>query len=69
MERLLTRLGLAIRLENPIDADRIIMTIRNDKKVCGGAAQFVLLEGIGRPVVRGDIPESLVRETFQTLLP
>jgi len=52
-------------LEKPIDPDRILFVMRNDKKIRGGAAQFVLLEGIGRPVVRGDISESAIRDVLQ----
>jgi len=34
-----------------------------DKKTVGGVHRFVLLEGIGRPVVRSDVPDELVRST------
>ena len=67
VERLLIRFGLPTRLENPIDLDRILAAMRNDKKARSGAAQFILLEGVGRPVVRGDIPETAIRETLQSL--
>lgn len=65
VERLLIRFGLPTRLEEPIDPDRILAVMRNDKKARGGSPQFVLLEGIGRPVVRGDIPETAIREALQ----
>lgn len=65
VERLLIRFSLPTRLENPIDPDRILAAMRNDKKVRSGSPQFVLLEGIGRPVVRGDIPETAIREAIQ----
>jgi 3-dehydroquinate synthase len=35
-----------------------------DKKVAGGKLRFVLLKSIGRAVVSGDAPESLLRETL-----
>ncbi len=69
VEALLTRFGLPTRLTDPIDTDRIMATIRNDKKIRGGATHFVLLEAVGRPVVRDDVPEHLIRETYESLLP
>lgn len=65
VERLLIRFSLPTRLENPIDADRILAAMRNDKKARGGSPQFVLLEGIGRPVVRGDITETAIQDALQ----
>jgi len=35
--------------------------------VVQGKLQFVLLEGIGRPVVQGDVPEDLVRRVLREL--
>ena len=52
-------------LVESIDPDRILAAMRNDKKTRGGSPQFVLLEGIGRPVVRGDIPETAIRDVLQ----
>ena len=66
---ILTRFGLPTRLTDPIDTDRISATIRNDKKMRAGTAQFVLLEGVGRAVIRDDIPEHLIREAYESLLP
>ena len=34
--------------------------MRRDKKVEGGALRFVLLEAIGRAVVRGDVADASV---------
>ena len=36
-----------------------------DKKVEGGKMRFVLLQEIGRAVVKGDVPEELLRQTLQ----
>jgi 3-dehydroquinate synthase len=69
LAKLLTRLGLPTQLAEPIEADRIMATLRRDKKVWGGQERFVLLEDVGRPVVRGDVPEGQVREAYESLLP
>ena len=67
-ERLLSRFNLPTRLETPIQPERILAAIRNDKKARGGLPQFVLLEGLGRPVLRGGIPEAVIREAYESLL-
>lgn len=69
VEAILTRFGLPTRLVEPIETDRIIATIRNDKKVRRGLPRFVLLKAVGRPVVRDDVPEELVRKAYESLLP
>ena len=38
-----------------------------DKKVVQGKLRFVLLEGVGRPVVQDDVPEDLVRRVLREL--
>lgn len=69
VERLLTRFGLPTTLVEPIQTERILRTIRNDKKVRRGQVQFVVLEEVGRPSIRDDVPEAAVREAYETLLP
>ena len=69
LESLLSRLGLPMTLADPIETDRIVSTIRNDKKVRGGTERYVLLGGIGKPIVRDDVPESAVRRAYESLLP
>ena len=39
-----------------------------DKKTVGGANRFVLLEGVGKAVVRGDVPRELVETTVRELV-
>ncbi len=52
----------------PPSADAILDAMLLDKKVREGAIRWVLLEGIGRAVVRSDVPTALVREVVQELL-
>ncbi len=68
VEALLTLLGLPTRLDRPIEFKRIAATLQCDKKARGGSPQFVLLEGIGQPVVRGDVPRDAVRRAYESLL-
>ena len=68
-ETLLGRFGLPTVMPTPIETAQITDSIRYDKKVRGGRAQFVVLAGVGRPIVRDDIPEALVTEAYESLLP
>lgn len=69
VQALLTRFGLPTVMATAIEPDRILDAVRYDKKVRSGKEQFVVLEAVGRPVVRDDVPESLVREAYESLLP
>jgi 3-dehydroquinate synthase len=61
--RLLSSLGLETDGSLP-DADAILAACRLDKKYRGGV-RFVLLEGVGRPVVVDDVSDDEVREVLE----
>ncbi|MEJ7652285.1 MAG: 3-dehydroquinate synthase [Chloroflexia bacterium] len=44
-----------------LSVDAVLAAMRLDKKVHSGTPRWVLLEGVGRPIVRSDVPEDLVR--------
>ncbi len=67
-EMLVDRFNLPMKLPRAIESERILTTMRLDKKARDGHVRFVLLEGIGRPVVRDDVPETLVGEVYESLL-
>jgi shikimate kinase/3-dehydroquinate synthase len=50
-----------------IDVERVLGAMMLDKKVVQGQLRFVLLEGVGKPVVRSDVPEDLVRSVLREL--
>ncbi len=64
---LLSRLGLPTVLESPPEAEAVMEVMRRDKKIADGKARLVLLEDAGRPIIRDDVPESLVREVYASL--
>ena len=57
---LLERFGLPTRGPK-LDAERVLATIALDKKVVAGTVRWVLLEDVGRAVIRADVPPELVR--------
>ena len=60
--------ALGLPLSAPgVDPEAVLGAMRLDKKVERGRMRFVLLEEIGRPVVRDDVPEDLVREVVRGL--
>jgi 3-dehydroquinate synthetase len=48
-----------------IDPERALAAMALDKKVSGRAVRWVLLEGVGRPVLRDDVPDTLVRQAVR----
>jgi len=64
---LLSRIGLPTRLEHAIPTDHVMETIGSDKKRRSGAVRFVLLEDIGRPVIRDDVAPAVLREAYESL--
>ena len=65
-ESLLARFGLPLRAPG-IDARKALAAMALDKKVKGGTVRWVLLEDIGRPIIRRDVPPSLVEEVVAEL--
>jgi shikimate kinase/3-dehydroquinate synthase len=59
--------GLPIQAQG-LASMAVLDATRMDKKVQGGRARFVLLEGVGRAVVRGDVPEDVIEETIRSLV-
>ncbi len=64
----LKRFGLPTRAPEGIHTQQVLDAIALDKKVAKGSVRWVLLEDIGRPVLRSDVPPELVREVLQTVL-
>ncbi len=63
-DRLLTRFGLPVRYPQ-VDVDAVRRAMQVDKKVAAGAINWVLLEGVGRAVVRADVPAELVEAALR----
>lgn len=67
VETLLSRIGLPTQLDRSLAPAAILETMRLDKKAAEGRVRFVLLEGIGRTVLRDDIDVTQVRDVLDSM--
>jgi 3-dehydroquinate synthase len=63
--RLLEPLGLPVGGPLPFPGE-ILDAMRMDKKR-RGALRFVLLEDVGKPAIRGDVPDEVLVETLEAM--
>ncbi len=68
-EQLLLRFNLPTKLHEPIPTSRIIEVMQSDKKAKGASLRFVLLEGVGKPVIRTDVPDTIIHTAIDSLSP
>jgi len=62
---LLKRYQLPDRLREGLPVDDLLAAMRHDKKVRADRLRFILLEAVGRAVMRSDISESDVRDALR----
>jgi 3-dehydroquinate synthase len=65
---LIVRAGLPAKPPRGIDPDRIRSALKMDKKIISATQRWVLLENVGKPVVRGDVPPEVVEAVLDELL-
>ena len=65
--RVFARYDLPTQIDG-LDIDAVMAATRLDKKIAGRKLRWVLLEDEGKPVVRDDVPDALVREVLGDLL-
>jgi 3-dehydroquinate synthase len=66
MEDILAHIGLPRRL-NGIDPKAIYAAMATDKKWLGGHSRFVLLRGVGQPVIVKDVPKETIIQILSDL--
>jgi len=64
---LLERFGLPTSAEG-LDRGDLLSAMALDKKVRAGAIRWVLLEDVGRTVIRDDVPRRVVEEALDEVL-
>lgn len=60
---LIARAGLPVAGPK-LGENRYLELMEVDKKASGGKVRFILLEGVGKAVLRGDLPTAAVRESI-----
>ena len=65
--QLIARFGLPLRAPG-VDAEVVLGAMSLDKKVSGKQLRWVLLDGLGRTVIRDDVPLGLVREAVELVV-
>ena len=63
VKALIARAGLPVRGPQ-LSVEKYLELMQVDKKAAGGRIRFVLLDGIGRAVLRGDLDHRLVRDSI-----
>jgi 3-dehydroquinate synthase len=63
VKSLIARAGLPMKGPR-LGVERYLQLMQVDKKAAGGKLRFVLLEGLGRATLRGDIDDQLVRQSL-----
>ena len=63
VKSLIARAGLPMRGPN-LGAERYLELMQVDKKSAAGKVRFILLDGLGRATLRGDLDEKLIRESI-----
>ncbi len=64
---ILERFGLPVTCSD-IDSTAVLKAMELDKKVRGKAIRWVLLEGIGKAIIRNDVPPEYVIEVLKALV-
>ncbi len=59
--------GLPLRHPG-LDVDAVLAATLHDKKVAAKRVRWVLLEDFGRPVIRDDVPDDVVRDVLATIV-
>ena len=63
VKALVARAGLPVKGPN-LAVERYLELMQVDKKAAGGKVRFILLDGLGRALLRGDLDARLVRESI-----
>lgn len=64
LETMLDNFSLPTRMPKPIAIEEMIEAMRLDKKNINQTMRFILLEGLGKASVVGDIDEALIKEAI-----
>lgn len=66
--RLIERFGLPTQSPPGLGRAEIVEAMSRDKKVVGGKQRWVLLESVGSPIVRDDVPPEIVSDAIDAVV-
>ncbi len=66
--RLIERFGLPTQSPPGLARSEILEAMSRDKKVVGGKQRWILLESVGNPVVRDDVPADIVADAIDAVV-
>ena len=67
LEALVNKLGMVSRVKN-CNVDEMFKAIFRDKKTINGQIHWVLMDSIGSVVTEKNVPDSVVKEAFQSIV-
>jgi 3-dehydroquinate synthase len=65
VEDLLKKVGLPVKINRRLELERIIQAHYFDKKFKGKENRFVLIQKIGRPIIKEKVPLPLIKEAIK----
>ncbi|MCB9849316.1 MAG: 3-dehydroquinate synthase [Phycisphaerales bacterium] len=63
----LAAFGLPTVAPQPLDVEQVLALTHGDKKVQGGKRRWVLLDGIGRTIMRDDLDDQQIRDAIASV--
>lgn len=66
--RLIERFGLPTQSPPGLGRSEIIEAMSRDKKVVGGKQRWILLDGVGHPIIRDDVPADVVSDAIESVV-
>ena len=66
-KNILEKYSLPTSTRENLNISTIIDLTKNDKKSKSGKINWVLLEDIGKPIVRNDVPEEIVIKSIKSI--
>ena len=66
--RLIERFGLPTQSPSGLKRSELIEAMSRDKKVVGGKQAWILLESVGAPIVRNDVPGEVVADAIDAVV-
>jgi len=64
---LIDKVGLPTRSPGLPETDALMEAMTRDKKVHGGHVRLILLDGLGKAIIRDDVDPAMVRAAWESI--